>query len=180
MSEEEIYWYVLFAQTGAEERLVERLKIMLNGEGYLPFVPQKTCVFRRQGKKSLFQKICFPGYVFFESDKPAEQFIKYTYPIIYEHKEAYRFLCYGDKQDIAMREEERIILSRVFGADKYIDISKGFKEGDSVKVISGALVGNEGMIQRINKGRQENRIRSTIDEPVTSRLRGQQNKRLYR
>ena len=54
-----------------------------------------------------------------------------------------------------MREEERIALSGVFGADKHINISQGFKEGDSVKVISGALVGNEGMIQRINKGRQE-------------------------
>jgi transcriptional antiterminator NusG len=154
MPNEKIYWYVLFARTGAEERLAERLKDKL-GDGYLPFVPQKTCIFRRQGKKSEFQKICFPGYVFIESDKPAAEFMAHTFPIVYKQKEACRFLCYGDRADIAMREEERIALCRVFGADKNIDISQGFKEGDSVKVISGALVGNEGMIQRINKGRQE-------------------------
>ena len=155
MPNEKFYWYVLFARTGAEERLAERLKDKLGGDGYLPFVPQKTSVFRRQGKKSEFQKICFPGYVFIESDKPAAEFMAHAFPIVYKQKEAYRFLCYGDRTDIAMREEERIALSRVFGVDKHIDISQGFKEGDSVKVISGALVGNEGMIQKINIGRQE-------------------------
>ena len=54
-----------------------------------------------------------------------------------------------------MREEERAALSRVFGNNYCIDISKGFQVGDSVKVISGSLMGQESIIQRINKGRQE-------------------------
>jgi transcription antitermination factor NusG len=155
MPDEKIYWYVLFARTGAEERLAGRLRDRLGDKSCLPFVPQKTYVFRRQGKKSLFQRNCFPGYVFFESGKPAAEFMEYAFPIVYKQKEAYRFLCYGDRHDIAIRDEERITLSRVFGEDKQIDISQGFKEGDSVKVISGALFGNEGIIQRINRGRQE-------------------------
>jgi len=61
-----------------------------------------------------------------------------------------------------MRDEERIALSRILGVNKKIDISQGFKEGDSVKIISGALAGNEGMIQRINKGRQEALIGAPI------------------
>ena len=154
MPSDKIFWYVLFARTGAEERLSEKLKDKL-GDSYLPFVPQKTCIFRRQGKKSEFQKICFPGYLFIESDKPASKFIEYAYPIVYKQKEAYRFLCYGDRADIAMREEEREALSRVFGEEHCIDISKGFKEGDSIKVISGSLMGQESIILRINKGRQE-------------------------
>lgn len=154
LPDEKIYWYVLFCRTGAEERLAEKLKSRL-GEGCLPFVPQKTCVFRRQGQKSLFQKICFPGYVFIESDKPAKEFIGHAFPVVYKLKEAYRFLCYGDRGDIAMREEERIALSGIIGQDHCIDISIGFKEGDSVKVTSGALVGNESRILRINKNRHE-------------------------
>ncbi len=154
MSAENIYWYVLFCRTGTEEKLAEKLKSKL-GEGYMPFVPQKTCVFRRHGQKSLFQKICFPGYVFIESDKPASEFIGRVYPVAYKLKEAYRFLCYGDRSDIAMREEERAALSKVFSHDHCIDISTGFKEGDSVKIISGALVGSESKIVKINKNRNE-------------------------
>ena len=155
MWDNEIFWYILFVRTGAEERLVERLKDKLGGESYLPFIPQKTCVFRRQGQKSLFQKICFPGYVFIESDKPAKEFAEQALPVVYGIKDAYRFLCYGDRYDIAMLEEERAALSRVLGNDHCIDISKGFKEGDYIKVISGSLMGQESLILRINKGRQE-------------------------
>ena len=54
-----------------------------------------------------------------------------------------------------MQEEEQCALSRVLGNDHCIDISKGFKEGDSLKVISRALVGNESKIMRINKARGE-------------------------
>ena len=155
MTDGKIYWYVLFARTGAEERLAEKLRDRLDGNSYLPFVPQKACVLRRQGQKSSFQKICFPGYVFIESDKPANEFIGHTFPIVYKMREAYRFLCYGDRNDIAMREEERIALSEVFGENRSIDISIGFKEGDSIKVISGSLMGQESIIVKINKNRHE-------------------------
>ena len=154
MPDNMIYWYVLFCRTGAEERLAEKLKYKL-GEGYLPFVPQKTCIFRRQGQKSLFQKKCFPGYVFIESDKPAEEFMERAFPVVNKQKEAYKFLFYGDRADIAMLEEERVALSRILGNDYCIDISTGFKEGDSVKVISGALVGSESKILKLSKNRHE-------------------------
>ena len=144
-----------FVRTGAEERLAERLKNKLGGDDYFPFVPNKTCMFRRQGQKSLFKKICFPGYVFIESYKPAAEFIREAVPVIHKLNDAYRFLCYGERNDIAMREEEREALCQVFGIDRCIDISTGFKEGDSVKVISGSLMGQESIILRTNKGRQE-------------------------
>ena len=155
MTGEKIYWYILFVRTGTEEQLAKRLKYSLGNCGFQPFVPKKTCVFRRQGKKSLFQKICFPGYVFIESDKPTMEFIEVAFPTIDKDKDAYRFLCYGNKDDIAMREGERLILSRIFANNYCIDISKGFKEGDTVKIISGALMGHESMIMSINKGRKK-------------------------
>lgn len=52
-----------------------------------------------------------------------------------------------------MREDERATLRKVFGRDNCISISIGFKEGDSVRVILGALVGYESKILRINKNR---------------------------
>jgi len=149
-----IYWYVLFCRTGAEEKLADKLKNKL-GESYLPFVPQKTCVFRRQGQKSLFQKICFPGYVFIQSDKPAMEFMCHAFPVVYRLKEAYRFLCYGDRTDIAMQEEERVALDRIFGVNHSIDMSTIYKEGDSIKVVSGPFVGQESRILKINRNRYE-------------------------
>ena len=131
-----------------------KLKNELGGDD-VPFVPQKTCVFRRQGQKSLFQKICFPGYLFIESNKPADGFIEPVRPIVYKQKEAYKFLSYGGVGDIAMHEDERVALSKLLDNDCRIDMSKGFKEGDSVKVISGALVGCESTILKINKNRHE-------------------------
>jgi len=155
MLDNKIYWYVLFVRTGAEERVAERLKRNPACSSFRPFVPQKTCVFRRQGQKSLFQKICFPGYVFIETELPAAEFISQAFPVVYKLREVYRFLNYGNESDIAMRDEERIVLSQVFGKESCIEISMGFKEGDSIRVISGALEGKESKILRINNNRHE-------------------------
>ena len=155
LSEGKINWYVLYARTGSELRVVERLKSTLDSSQYLPFIPRKTCVFRRQGKKSVFQKNCFPGYVFIESNRSMAEFIEHVYPIIYKLKDAYRFLNYGDKSNIAMKDEERIALSKIIGIDHCIDISIGLKVGDSVKVLSGVLSGNESKIVQVNKGKHE-------------------------
>ena len=151
-----IYWYVLFVRTGSEERVVKMLKRDLSGDEFSPFIPKKECIFRRQGKKSIFQKICFPSYVFIETSKTVEDFLTYIFPIIYRIKDAYRFLSYNDDRfDIAMREDERRALDVVLGDNRCIDISAGFKEGDSVRVISGALAGCESEIVSINKNRKD-------------------------
>ena len=168
MPVEKIYWYVLFVRTGAEERLVERLKTNFDENIFRSFVPKKTCIFRRHGEKSLFLKVCFPGYVFIESNIAAIEFTERIFPFIHKQNEAYRFLNYGDKFDIAMREEERISLSKVLGSDYIIDISTGFKNGDSVKITSGAFVGNEGIISSINKGRREAVIKVSLFGSVFS------------
>jgi len=144
------YWYVLFVRTGSEERLVEALKARLSDA--TPFVLQRTCVLRRQGQKSLFQKLCFPGYVFVETDKPPHSFIEECVPVINKVNGVYRLLNYsGDRNDVAVREDERVVLSRLFGDSHCLDVPTVFKEGDTVKVISGALMGYESKIVRFGR-----------------------------
>jgi transcriptional antiterminator NusG len=155
LADKQINWYVLFVRTGAEERLVEQLKYEFGENDYFPFVPKKTAIYRRKGVKSEFQQICFPGYVFLESDKSAEDVMNDSRDIIYKQRDAYRFLNYGEKHEIAMREKERLALSKLFGVDRSIDISKGFKEGDRIKIISGSLLDFEGTIKRINTGQKQ-------------------------
>jgi len=161
MPENNVNWYVLFVKTGSEDDIVKQLKYYL-GDACLPFLPKKVCVYRRNGKKSLFQKNCFPGYIFIESNKSSKEFILLTLPVIPRIKNAFRLLNNGDKTDIAMHDYERVALSKVLGIDHSIDISRGIKEGDSVRIISGSLDGNEGMITKINIGRHEAIIRLSM------------------
>jgi len=156
MEDSKVNWYVLFARTGTEERLAEQLNYEFTDEIGISFIPKKIAIYRRKGVKSRFEQKCFPGYVFIESAKPLEEILNRMTPIVYRQKNAYKFLHYGEnKNDIAMHEEERIALSALFNAERIIDISKGYKEGDTVKIVSGALVNREGIIQRVNVSRKE-------------------------
>ena len=154
MQEEKTYWYVLFCHTGTEEKLADKLKDKLGNDSF-PFVLQKSCIFRRQGEKSIFRKKLFPGYLFVESCNPANEFMGRAFPVVYKQKEAYRFLCYGDKSDIAMHEEERIALRKLLCEEHEIGISRGFIDGESIRITSGPLIGSESMILKINKNRNE-------------------------
>jgi transcriptional antiterminator NusG len=150
---EKVYWYVLFVRTGSEEKLAKILAILFKNNNIIPFVPRKTMVFRRQGQKSLFTKICFPGYVFLESEIPPVEILKYAFRMLYYLKEVYGFLHYKDRSTIAMRDSERLTLSKMFGKDRCIDMSLGFSDGDAITIVDGPLSGHESRILRINRKR---------------------------
>ena len=160
MDNDPLYWYVLFVQTGREEEIVDELKRIFTDTHFKPFLLKTVHVFRRQGKKSLFQKICFPGYVFIESNKTSDIFTARMFSLAYPIKHIYKVLHYGDNRtDIAIHESERIELSKLFGKEYCADISQGFKENDFVKIISGPLVDQESKILRFNKNRNEAVVR---------------------
>ena len=148
------YWYVLFVRTGSEEKIVKILNLMWKNRNIVPFVPKKMMVFRRHGKKSLFSKICFPGYVFLESELPQYELLKYAFKILYYLREVYGFLHYKDRSTFAMRDSEKNMLSKMLGKDRCIDMSVGFKEGNVVKVVAGPLSGKENKILRVNRNKK--------------------------
>lgn len=148
-------WYVLYVRTGSEEKVTRFLKQNLNTENHLPFVPMKSLLFRRQGIINKETKICFSGYVFIQSSMFAIDFINEVYPIVRRLKAAYFFLNYGEKFNITMREEEKLLLMSLLGNDFCIENSIGFSQGDIVKVVSGALIGMESRIKKINRHKRE-------------------------
>ena len=99
----------------------------------------------------VFRKTLFQGYLVVESRNLAKEFMGHAFPVVYKQKEAYRFLCYGDKSDIAMHEEERIALKKLLSEEHEIGVSRGFKDGESVRITSGPLVGKGSTILKINK-----------------------------
>lgn len=146
-------WYVLFVRNGSEEQVVSHLKTLLDSKVHIPFVPIKEYPQKTNGMKTKGRKVCFPGgYVFLRSSSSAVDMMHIITPIINNMNEVYRLLHYGDnKMDIAMHDHERQSIERLLDDDFCIAASLGFYEGDQVRISSGALVGLESQIKKINK-----------------------------
>lgn len=151
-----------------EEKVLEILKERLNRDSsrqglYKLFIPKKKYPHTKGGKLlGVEEKICFPGYVFIETEKDSDFFLEDTRLIISGINEAHFFLYYSDnvtengqhfKREYAMRENEKSILKEFMDDDFGIDSSEGFMEGDKVKITSGPFVGWEGNIKKLNRRR---------------------------
>ena len=150
------YCYILFVRSGIEERVHQLLSERLDANTFMPFVPKKAMVFKRSSVLKKIHKKCFPGYVFIQSSLPPTEFIRRVFPVVYQVKEAYRFLHYGDnRQDIALRENERRALMRLFGEEFTIDCLVGVMEGDRIQIVNGAFFGAEGTVKKIIPRKRE-------------------------
>jgi transcriptional antiterminator NusG len=152
-------WVILFVRTGSEEKLKSMLKENLNSNEFLPFVPVKETPCRSKGVVCRVRKPLFPGYVFLLTeivpDLIADR-LEMALSNIREEKHIYSILHYGnDKNDVAVREEERLHWERLFDENFCITGSVGFIVGDTIRVTSGALMGMESRIKRINRHKRE-------------------------
>jgi len=154
-------WVILFARTGSEERLTRILRETLNADEYVPFLPVRETPRRSKGIIYKERKPLFPGYIFLQTGIDAGSIAKnlktaLTDSIGKRHNDIYKVLHYGDdKQDVAVREKERIYWERLFNADFCVTGSVGFIEGDTVRIISGPLTGMESRIRKINRHKRE-------------------------
>ena len=152
-------WVVLFARTGSEEELKNILSENLNADEFLPFVPTREASYRKKGITQKIRKPLFPGYIFIQTGIDAGLIadnLKIALSDIKGVKHIYSILHYGnDKKDVVVREEERSYWERLFDEDFCIGGSVGVIEGDRTRVTSGALMGMEGRIKRINRHKRE-------------------------
>jgi transcriptional antiterminator NusG len=149
-------WVILFARTGSEEKLVHVLKEKLNTEEYLPFVPTKETPYRNKGVVNRVRKPLFPGYIFVQTEIETHSIAEKLTAALKNTKDIYSILHYGDdEKDVVVREEERLYWERLFDADFCVVGSVGFIAGDTIRVTSGALVGLEGQIKKINRHKRE-------------------------
>ena len=149
------HWVILFARTGSEEKLKDTLKASLNAHEYLPFVPVKETPYKSKGVIHKVPKPLFPGYVFIqtgiEPDLIADK-LEAALRNIEGNKHLYSMLHYGDnKKDVVVRDAERVLWERLFDEDFCIKGSVGIIEGDIIRITSGALMGLEGRIKKINR-----------------------------
>ena len=152
-------WVILFVRAGAEGKLTRLLKEKLDADKYLPFLPIKEESRRSRGVIYKKHKLLFPGYIFIQTEIEANLIaasLKSALIGITWHKDIYMLLHYGDdKNDVALREHERLHWERLLDANFCVTGSVGFTVGNVVRIISGALVGMESLIKKINRHKRE-------------------------
>lgn len=149
-------WYILFVKTGYEEKIVTILNEKLDSGRSKAFSPRKETIFRRKGVDNINLEILFPGYVFIETTKTYTELSKEMQYFAGSLKGVYRFLYYTDKDEAALHEnEKREIISMCGGGDYCLRNSVGIIEGDNVRILSGALMGREVAIRKINRHKRQ-------------------------
>jgi len=155
-------WYILHVQIGREEKVADILKNKLSSKLYRPFIPYKEKIFRRAGVTTTFSTICFPGYVFIESNTAAKVFYDNTKRLIWSIKEILSILSYDGKENFALVESERLLLSMLLKDGDCIRVSSGIIVDGVLHVQSGALVGLENHVVKINRSRMYAEIEVAI------------------
>ena len=147
-------WVILFVKAGAEEQVLHTLKRTLDPSEYLPFIPLKEAPYIKRGIVTKVRKRLFLGYVFIQSPINADLIagkLQQAITDVVRHRDIRSILHYGaDKKDVVLREKERRYWERLFDDDFCITGSVGFFEGDRIFITSGALVGMEGSVRRLD------------------------------
>ena len=145
-------WAVLFVRTGSVDRLVREFGKNLTDDGFLPFIPTVEFPFRKSGVVHKLRKPLFPGYIFLQTGIEPGLIAKVLEKTIRGIEHIYSILHYGDnKKDVVLREEERLYWERLLDEDFCVVGSIGYIHSGTLRITSGALVGLEDQIKKINR-----------------------------
>ncbi len=140
-------WYCLFCKAGQEQNVIR----MLEERGAMPLAP--LAVQLRPAQKGLerVRRRLLPGYVFFEqADAPDWQGI-------IRHSAVLKILHYQDETP-ELRGEDLAFVRWLRMQEGLIDVSEVMKVGTKIAFVSGPLVGMEGQVLKVNKGRRQVQI----------------------
>ena len=157
-----VEWYIIHVHEGKEEKVAGILKDKLPSALYRAFVPQREKYFRRTGVTKIERSVCFPNYVFIESHAPSSAFKGAAFGLLYSIKEVYSILKYDGKDDITLQENEREFLQRLLGTDDCIRVSSGDIIDGKLKIASGALMGMENAVKKIDRHKMTAELEITI------------------
>ena len=161
--QEPYWWYILFVKSNTENRVVADMMRVFTSSG----VPYECEVFyfeseryfrnkknQMSGRKYLRRPL-LPGYVFVETTMPSVEFLTEFSIYFYNSQDIIKVLNSGEDQEPALPHEERIRFEYLYRGKKCLDHSVGYIVGDQVKILSGALMGREGLIRYINRHNHE-------------------------
>ncbi len=154
-------WYVIFVETGFEEEVclfINKLKIQhYNNIDYNLLVPKRKIYERKQGVRKEVTKIMFPGYVLLETDNINEFYSRARGGphIIKFLKNNYNFL------EVSVNEIRQIL--NMVDHEGLINISQALIVDDRIRITEGPLLGNEGIIKKLDKRKGRAKVEFAIN-----------------
>jgi len=148
-------WYVSTTWTSKEDSYLKQIQnynFAKGINGISLFVPKKEFFFIKRGEPMAQVKPMFKGYIFFETKMETYEFLSYFNKLVRDLMwlDFLYLLRYGDTRDSLVRRGEQLALLQFMNDKRIMEISRGYKEGDKVKIINGALTGFESNIVYIN------------------------------
>lgn len=152
--------YCIHAMAGVESELAQEMNILHSDILALPFfrITHKST----NGKKTTYQKVILPGYVFLflPKDKPIMDLKRGT--IIYG------FVKNVDTRDYILRGGDRRYAEWVLYSGGIIGMSQAIRVNGRVRIVSGPLFNMEGNIREYSKKNRNCRIEVTLFNRVIS------------
>jgi transcriptional antiterminator NusG len=158
--QEKDHWYILFVYNGKEQKVSADFSSQFKDEQVFPFVPTKDKVFKGGGKTKIEKELLFPGYVFIETKILPKKFLRLVEGYVKTSSDIIRVLRNSSdpNSDITVKEEERTAWMHLLGRTSNIEISIGFIENDKVTITHGPLMGQEGIIKKIDRHKRQTTI----------------------
>lgn len=146
LKEGKAMWYVLWVETGKEHKVRGIIESQVPAETYERIViPQKRIPKKFKGEWKEVQSVLFPGYLFVVAEHITE------FAEALNAVPEFTQMLKADDEIAAIYPEEEASLKRLVDADEIVEMSQGIIEHDEVKILSGPLMGMEGIVKRINR-----------------------------
>jgi len=147
-----VEWYVIFVESGKEEKVQKWLDFHFAMETLRHLVPKRKLIEKKGGKSYQVIKKLFPGYVFICVHMDLEK-----YKIIMNIPNLICILNTGAYYSQVNNSEMSVIL-RLVGNDDIIDYSRVYVENSKILVKEGCLFGIEGIIKKIDKHKNRAKV----------------------
>lgn len=136
-------WYVMQVGAGREAEVCRQCRRRIMEDGEDVFVVTAERMIKSRGEWKLAVGRLFPGYVFVETSRAEEFFLR-----LKQEKVLARMLRTGEEITALYPEEERY-LADLGGEEHLVKYSEGYLEGERLIVTSGAMANYKGTVKKV-------------------------------
>lgn len=149
--EREARWYVVHTYSGYENKVKDTLDMIVENRGLQSYiqeisVPTEQVVEIREGKKKVYDRKIYPGYVLVKLILTDE-----IWYIVRNTRGVTGFVGPSSTHPVPLTDEELMIMGLESNWEPVVD----YDLGDSVKIIHGPLDGFVGTVQEINSEKKK-------------------------
>ena len=157
-------WYVIQVKCGNEERIKEICQRLISKDILQEcFIPKTKRIRKIRGNIIEREEILFKGYVFMITDT-----IDDLYQSLKLIPELTKVLGNDGSNILPILKEEAIFLLKFGKEDHIVDMSKGYIIGSKIIILTGPLVGNEGIIRKIDRHKRIAYIEVKLFDQITT------------